>query len=309
MKKVTNRIFRDGSVIGYNIMHEDGQVTQVTKEQLHLLAKNEIVYNVKALTNGGVSGINGFELKSLPSIILDNEAKREIKVLHEHILAFALRLVIANTQTARELSFLEMYSKIKREKLYSIDGFDISTDVSLGKQIKIVGVLINENGVYDKHKEGVAIQNIGHTTITISRLLYNDTHSSTFIKVNPGDIAYISKAELGFLAIDERVNFTFADGIHCGLSVKKSYAENELNMLNVLTRNYNLLRLVYLIGEDFRKQLVLPKIITEDVVPMSDINIYFRDSMKLHKDMNSAKANGNTTNKRKDWRNIMGFKL
>lgn len=70
MLVVTARLFKDNQLVGYRL--SDGQSTQdLTKQQAWMYAKNKQIFNVVATgteQDPGLSGIDGFELKSLPQI-------------------------------------------------------------------------------------------------------------------------------------------------------------------------------------------------------------------------------------------------
>lgn len=70
MNQVLSRIMDGSNVYGYTLLTESGEVLLVTKEQAYVLAKNKEITNVKHVnsSNYGITGINGFELRSLPSI-------------------------------------------------------------------------------------------------------------------------------------------------------------------------------------------------------------------------------------------------
>ncbi|MCM1219500.1 MAG: hypothetical protein NC548_33895 [Lachnospiraceae bacterium] len=69
---ITARLFKNNQLWGYRIT--DGQSTiDVNREQAWMYAKQKRVANVTAVGSGGngdygLSGTNGFELKSLPQI-------------------------------------------------------------------------------------------------------------------------------------------------------------------------------------------------------------------------------------------------
>ena len=72
MLQITARLFKDNQLYGYRIT--DGQqIIDATKAQAWLFAKQKEILNVNATGSGnegnyGLTGTNGFELKSLPQI-------------------------------------------------------------------------------------------------------------------------------------------------------------------------------------------------------------------------------------------------
>ena len=72
MLQITARLFKDNQLYGYRIT--DGQqIMDATKVQAWLFAKQKEILNVNATGSGnegdcGLTGTNGFELKSLPQI-------------------------------------------------------------------------------------------------------------------------------------------------------------------------------------------------------------------------------------------------
>lgn len=72
MLEITARLFKDNQLVGYRIT--DGQQEQdFNKMQTWMFAKQNQIANVKVIGNGdngeyGLSGTNGFELKSLPQV-------------------------------------------------------------------------------------------------------------------------------------------------------------------------------------------------------------------------------------------------
>lgn len=82
MLQITARLFKYNQLTGYRI--SDGQQEQdFNKMQTWMFAKQNQLLNVKAIGSGdngdfGLSGTNGFELKSLPQIKLDEPRVQEI---------------------------------------------------------------------------------------------------------------------------------------------------------------------------------------------------------------------------------------
>lgn len=82
MLQITARLFKHNQLTGYRI--SDGQQEQdFNKMQAWMFAKQNQIINVKAIGSGdngdfGLSGTNGFELKSLPQIKLDETRVQEI---------------------------------------------------------------------------------------------------------------------------------------------------------------------------------------------------------------------------------------
>lgn len=71
MSSIVARLMDGNKVYGYSVRLDNGQVSQLTKEQVFVMAKEKQLMNVKATGNSpadGITGINGFELKKLPTI-------------------------------------------------------------------------------------------------------------------------------------------------------------------------------------------------------------------------------------------------
>lgn len=71
MDIIVARLMDGNSVYGYNIQLENGQFMHMTKEQTVEMAREGRLLNVKPAGksyDSGITGINGFELKKLPSV-------------------------------------------------------------------------------------------------------------------------------------------------------------------------------------------------------------------------------------------------
>ena len=124
MLVVTARLFKDNQLVGYRL--SDGQSAKdFTKQQAWLYAKNKQIANVVATGNEqepGLSGVNGFELKSLEQIKWSDKtpSQSERKCYNiQDLLSSGIRLrlnggiVTANSNTA------SMYKQNLKEEIQS----------------------------------------------------------------------------------------------------------------------------------------------------------------------------------------------
>lgn len=267
MKTIIARIFKNGEVIEYNVMHEDKTIVRMTKAQVHALAKSGIIESVKALSNGGLTGINGFKIKDLPSVYLkDTESTNKIN--GNHLLAFAARLILNKYSKVKSYDIIKVASYLKAKNIYEIDEYSISTENSLGNNLIVVGQTIQTNARLDDYNyddvDSIIIGNISGIPITILRLPYN-TLDFTPVILDPQCKLCLSKAEFGLLAINQAVNLKFSN---CKAMVL-SFTEEDKCSVNPL---YNMLEHFKPINFTNGYETVY----TETEVYPSDISTYFR---------------------------------
>lgn len=124
MLVVTARLFKDNQLVGYRL--SDGQSTKdFTKQQAWLYAKNKQIANVVATGNEqepGLSGINGFELKSLEQIKWSDKAlsQSEKKCYNtQDILASGIRLRLKGGIVNGNSDTVSMYKRNLKEEIQS----------------------------------------------------------------------------------------------------------------------------------------------------------------------------------------------
>lgn len=68
MYEVVGRVFNSNRLVGYNVQDMNGMVQAIPVDQFRDLVRQKMVNNCR-ISAGQVSGINGFQLKSLPTVI------------------------------------------------------------------------------------------------------------------------------------------------------------------------------------------------------------------------------------------------
>ena len=293
MKKLVSRVFRNGEVIGYQVMHEGETFSTMTKAQVHALAKSGLIENVKALSDGGLTGINGFKIKELSAAYLKDDESAN-KITGNHLLAFAARLILNKHNKAKSYDIIKVASYLKSKNIYEIDGHSISTENSLGNSLSVIGHTIQINASLDDYTyddvDSIIIGNISNIPITILRLPYA-TLDFTPEVVEPGCKICISKAEFGLLAINQAVNLKFSN---CKTMVL-SFTEKDNYCINPL---YNML-------EHFKPVKFTngyETVYTETEVYPCDLDTYFGNYNKIPN--NNKVDTKNEKVKRNNWLSI-----
>ena len=124
MLTVTARLFKDNQLVGYRL--SDGQSTQdFTKQQAWTYAKNKQIANVVATgteQEPGLSGVNGFELKSLEQIKWSDKtpSNSESKCYNtQDLLSSGIRLRLNGAVVTADSNIASMYKQNLREEAQS----------------------------------------------------------------------------------------------------------------------------------------------------------------------------------------------
>lgn len=124
MLVVTARLFKDNQLVGYRL--SDGQSTQdFTKQQAWTYAKNKQIANVVATgteQEPGLSGVNGFELKSLEQIKWSDKtpSNSESKCYNtQDLLSSGIRLRLNGAVVTADSNIASMYKQNLREEAQS----------------------------------------------------------------------------------------------------------------------------------------------------------------------------------------------
>lgn len=206
MLQVTERVFDNGKLVGYKVT--DGQSTQIIdKSQAWLYAKDKQLFNVKAIgdiSNPGLSGTNGFELKRLP----DTELKSKFNYNTQDLYAAGIRSVLKN-QDRYSLNKEDMKQSLKMD----IDNGVLTPENcrTFSKQLVLEKVLCAD----DTHAKvvGYKIRYTGDGTLMITRVRATDGKILTGYTgfMESGESKCLNRAEVAILVSEPEIGGTLSN--------------------------------------------------------------------------------------------------
>lgn len=221
MLQITARLFKDNQLYGYRIT--DGQqIMDATKVQAWLFAKQKEILNVNATGSGnegdcGLTGTNGFELKSLPQIkwegaTTNQTVQKEGKYDTQDMQA-ALMYHMALEPKVQSLKDITA-SLVEFKKIGEIQDFDEKKQKSKEYMIKLLKKRAEEPDFLRRrrsltpllivtHRIMVADKLVGYTikNASISQIIFARTSLSNYIKaqveyLEPWESVDISRVEM-----------------------------------------------------------------------------------------------------------------
>lgn len=221
MLQITARLFKDNQLYGYRIT--DGQqIMDATKVQAWLFAKQKEILNVNATGSGnegdcGLTGTNGFELKSLPQIkwegaTTNQTVQKEGKYDTQDMQA----ALMYHMTLEREVQSLKdiTASIVEFKKIGEIQDFDEKKQKSKEYMIKLLKKRAEEPDFLRRrrsltpllivtHRIMVADKLVGYTikNASISQIIFARTSLSNYIKaqveyLEPWESVDISRVEM-----------------------------------------------------------------------------------------------------------------
>ncbi len=221
MLQITARLFKDNQLYGYRIT--DGQqIIDATKAQAWLFAKQKEILNVNATGSGnegnyGLTGTNGFELKSLPQIkwegaTTNQTVQKEGKYDTQDMQA----ALMYHMTLEREVQSLKdiTASIVEFKKIGEIQDFDEKKQKSKEYMIKLLKKRAEEPDFLRRrrsltpllivtHRIMVADKLVGYTikNASISQIIFARTSLSNYIKaqveyLEPWESVDISRVEM-----------------------------------------------------------------------------------------------------------------
>lgn len=234
MLQITARIFK-GLLIGYEVT--DGYTTkQLSRTEVWKLAKDNQILNVKATGNmlsAELSGINGFELKSLPKISLDIKEDTKIQIVPytrydtDGYAAFIREFYTTGSigkffpYDRKSGKGYEDYKKTRNKLLGELIDRDtkngVLTDTNryiFSESIYVIcdltdSVGLNNLNLYKNSNIGSRIKNIGNQSIPYTRVTIDENHYTSEHILNPGETVCLNRLELALLASKPEISCRF----------------------------------------------------------------------------------------------------
>lgn len=222
MLQVLGRAMNGSTVEGYVVTDSDNiQNIMVTKQDLWLRAKDKMVYNVEAsgsIENPVLTGTNGFQLKSLPTI----KARTKIDSTDLHA-CYIRHMVAGEIPTEGSLNGrMEMAKKyFKAEQDNGVaNAYIIGSLSDFIEEVYTLGDMCNDGAIIDtsamnnvdtsrsnvsSNIVGYVLRNIGNVAIPVVRITATPDHTQSIVMLNPGQTIALSRAEMAILA--SRIEF------------------------------------------------------------------------------------------------------
>lgn len=215
MFTLTARLFQNNQLVGYQIAGNNS-IKNCTKEEVWMSAKLNQIQNVTASgnrLNPQLSGTNGFELKKLPSIDINNMYPGKYK--RYDAISYVLRKLISGDLDIKEL---DLEPSLLLSKAQSALESEISSGLiqanSLGIQSKNIFIksrIIGEN----RRTLGYVIKNIGNQTIGYTRIASTLDHTTLECILEPNEEIALSTAELMVIASKPEISGKFSNAMVC----------------------------------------------------------------------------------------------
>jgi hypothetical protein len=204
--RIVSRLLNDGQLVGYRIEHNNTR-TDVTRLEAWYMAKNKQIDNIIAVgneQNPSLSGINGFEIKTLPQIRRDTKSqKKAVKVTPKDMNAYAIRNNM-QSQSSNEIkaSFITYIDRLRKEN------FDFSKFHSMLAYFTVTDLLLDRN----ESLLGYRISYTGNEPFKITRIESNAEHKRTEIELQPNDNICLSIVETAVLSSSMELGCKFFNG-------------------------------------------------------------------------------------------------
>ena len=222
MWRLTQRVFKNGQLIGYVLTEENGLDEKILpKATVWELASNNFVLGVKPLKDGSIVGINGFELKKLPkytekkseSTLSEKRQERTKAVITIQDLMTAYLRKILRTENlglfnSPDYCYMDELRKAFGEIIFEGDKGK-STRNSLSDTLNI------EASIVDKHKNkiiGYIVKNNGTIDLEYQRILYKNYNTRIKRVLKPGEKVGLSVAEIVLLSSINKISMKFNNG-------------------------------------------------------------------------------------------------
>lgn len=242
---IARLVLSDGTVCGYRLYcFDNGQEQTVDKATAWQYAKAGLIQNVKPTGNMitgnlGLSGTNGFELKSLPSIKMGEAQKAEEskqsklgkRLANGQVPSYEFDAAFVRSIIHGECNIND---KMKKSDNYS-DALEEAQHEAFKKQLlrgeiqpttygrnsnllDVTTILVNGYNLAGAVVVGYEVVNNSSDRFITSRLSAKGPSQVEFITLAPGGKAYMNRAEIASLASDVRIRFRFSNAIVVGPS-------------------------------------------------------------------------------------------
>lgn len=217
MLVVTARLFKDNQLVGYRL--SDGQSTQdLTKQQAWMYAKNKQIFNVVATgteQDPGLSGIDGFELKSLPQIKWQAQPTKDIKYdAQDMIAAYIDRICSGKATLLLEMQGVESpsdYKKRYREIQIRALNDRVKNNGLKERRIWKDDVIIENKLHVGGHVVGYTLKNISTHSVGVYKMPIGKEHQKQLVELKANSSMEVSRAELALTLSQEQFSGRIGD--------------------------------------------------------------------------------------------------
>lgn len=295
---IARLVLSDGTVCGYRLYcFDNGQEQNVDKATAWQYAKAALIQNVKPTGNMvtgnlGLSGTNGFELKSLPSIKMGEaqkvEESKQSKLgkklangqvpSYEFDAAFVRSIIHGECDINTKMekngdNYNEALKEAQRAAFKKQLLRGEIQPVTYGRNsalLDVTTILVNGYNLAGAVVVGYEVVNSSSDRFITSRLSKQGPSQDEIITLNPGGKAYMNRAEITSLASDVRIRFRFNNAIvfnskcsHKLLENPKSY-DGQYEYLNS-----------HFVTWDNKKTPSIPKVEVKDLFDAATVEKYY----------------------------------